>query len=289
VLSPATDQDRTQNRRGAIGPAQRAYLHTYASGAIVARINRTQDLLADLERGSVACTEGDVLFARGRVGHLFSAGAWFARTADGRERDIWMERVPLPGHHTLYVLPQSGHVIGTEEETAQHYAAYRAMLASVQELSPSDLEAVERHIIPSRLAAITRRPPNFVDTAMFTFMFVLGALTGLLAPVIAMSDDRRPLVPAIILSVAFLVAGWFLGVRKWARIWAAGRSGRTRAIDGLLRKETRSKPATLLFKVGELSVDVTNRGALYEVVCEGLPHRLHLTDANVLVAIEAPQ
>lgn len=285
-MSPSDDADREMNRRGLLGPGQRAYLAAFAPENRVLRFLSGGDALrADLETGTVRATRGDVVYGPRRVGGV--RGAWFAHTADGAELDIFMARTPLPGPHVFYVAPTSGRVVGTEGETPSHVAQYQAVLDREQGLEPNDWAPIRDHFIPRKLASIVGRPPNTLDASMGVFVFLVGLLVAGLAPLLLVGGPVKTRIPAVVMPIAFLVGGFFWGVRPWLRAGAGLRSGRSRVLEGSLKKTSSGgKSPSSLFVVDGVEVDVTNRGALYDLVAEGVVHRLHVTDANVLVAIE---
>ncbi len=286
MISTPVDADRDMNRRGLLGPGQRAHLATFAPENRVLRFLAGGEALRnDLERGAVRAAQGEVVYGPRRLGGVH--GAWFARTFDGAQHDIFMERTPLPGPHVFYIAPTSGRVVGTEGDTPAHLAYYQAALDQEQALRVDDWPPIRALLIPRRLASIVGRPPNTVDALIGVFVFLVGILVAGLAPLVWAAGPKNGLVPMVIMPIAFLVGGYFWGVRPWMRARAGLRRGQTRKLEGPVKKRwSGGKSPIRILQVDGVDVDVTNRGQLYDVVAEGVVHRLYVTEANVLVAIE---
>src|SRR5579859_5493070 len=117
--------DRERNRRGVLGEAQLARLRKTVRWATFPW-GRGAVIRADLDRGVVRAVPVDVVLA-----HHGGITTWVVRSADGGDHTIWMRRSPMPGPHTAYALPESGIVVGVDDEADDAPAAYARVLASL--------------------------------------------------------------------------------------------------------------------------------------------------------------
>ncbi len=140
-------------------------------------------LQQDLATGRVVAVDGRTYFTQ----ELFQRSEYrFDSAPNVYFADTVVQR-PLPGRHRLYLLPQTGVVVG-HESPDDLVSAYRAQLLRAVELSADDLASLrERRSTPAVRAKIARgarklRILAWFVGALFVVPIGLGALDGMRSP-----------------------------------------------------------------------------------------------------------
>lgn len=140
-------------------------------------------LQQDLATGRVVAVDGRCYFTQ----ELFQHSEFrFDSAPNVYFADSVVQR-PLPGRHRLYLLPQTGVVVG-HESPDDVVSAYRAQLLHAVGLSPDDLAALrERRSTPAVHAKIlgaarTQRIIAWFVATLFVLPLGLGALDGMRSP-----------------------------------------------------------------------------------------------------------
>lgn len=242
-----TDEDLANNRRGLLGPTQRADLAAFANlGGFVARSLGAGDMTArvghDLAQGRVATADGQVVWVAGLPDpHPYGA------VVSGAPSPLRISsRLPLvPGPYRFYYLPGSGLVVGAEapgapahaplQWTPAHREAYARTLAGIFGLPPDALDANRRgqlvEVQRARLAAKARRAVNGV------FALIAGALVATLVALYAWQLGKAWPVPLLLGGV--LVVAAVVRARAAANLRQDAREGSLGAVDGALARGQR--------------------------------------------------
>jgi len=285
-MQTTEESDLAMNRRGVLGRQQRAYLQGMVDQyRVLLWFGAGPDVRPDLETGVVQAAQAEVMFDP--VHPPTRLGAWLARLGDGSTLEIRMERTPLPGPHVVYVMPRSRVVVGTGGDGPAHWSAYAGLLAWHQHLGANDLDSLRQGVMPPGLQGRARSAPNRFEVYIFMVMLLMGLFFVVLMPIMWLTSSPPPLSATITLPTTFTAAGWFWGVRPFLRVRRAARSGHVRVLEGPIKRDwTGSKSPSFLIKVAGADIDITDRRPLWDLVADGVEHRLYVTDADVLLAIE---
>jgi hypothetical protein len=210
-----------RNRAGALSSSQ----HRMAAALLEALRydqNLCSKLAADLDEGRVTALSGEVRLRASNVGRGGWVCEWRITTEAGVDEKLMysLERPPLAGPGTRYVLPRSLTYIGEEPPTAAQLEAERATLLSLQDLTVAQADALGQGTMP---AGIKRSPAEKLLLSLIAGFFGVLAL-GWLA-VTAAGDlvaAWRPDIALALVMGALIVFSAALYVLH--RPWKPGRA-----------------------------------------------------------------
>jgi hypothetical protein len=311
--------DLEHNRRGLLGPGQRARLEALiASYGLQLRVamslvnDPSQEFLRQLHQ---SLKDGRVVAATGEVG--MDLPAFRAGTAERRVYDLpgnfesaylaaldgggnaklasWIN--VLPGRYAVYRAVPVGFVVGVEHlAPPDHAQRFFRLLCAAQRLAAETLVENRR----GRMAEAQKMALRSADQGSTWIRFLLlGALCAFFA-----AGGFLDLLPkgkvgtletlgAAALALLFIVSGIGSLVSR-QRLGAATRldmeEGRIEAVDGPLQKSisaTRHQAVSRKLEIGPRTFNITDRAELYAVLVPGFVYRAYLAPrSGQLLAIE---
>jgi hypothetical protein len=311
--------DLEYNRRGVLGPGQRARLEALIASYGVVRF--ALGPAADMARAFVAqvrqsLEDGRVMASTGEVGidhPAFSAGlgtrriyadpsnygsAYVAVTDDGGSFKLahWLNL--LPGRYQLYVAAWAGFVVGASPlPPFEHAQSFFVALCAAQRLTAETLaenrrglmtEAQQRALKPSKDLSWGE---IFLSYALFALAASLpiGEILGF----VHMKNGGEFLAWLACVPLLFFFVAWtcmlVMGPRRNKAKLLDIQEGRVATIDGLLRKnfsETRHFVSRDI-EIGPRAFDTSGRPRLYVALVHGFAYRAYFAPrSGQLLSIE---
>ncbi len=311
--------DLEYNRRGVLGPGQRARLEALIASYGVVRFalgsaaDTGRAFAAQLRR---ALQDGRVLAATGKVG--IELRAFHAGMAAGQKYDLpgnheslycaaldgggnvklahWLDL--LPGRYELYVVAAVGLVVGASPlPPFDHAQTFFGSLCAVQGLAAEVLAENRR----GRMTEAQQSALRSADDAPLGYgwaPFTLAALIGVVhaGRFFGFLSSRKelPLSSAgAAVATVFLIACGIAALVHDRRGHAATRldakEGRIATFDGHLQKRliTGRSSVTRKLEIGSHTFDITERAELYVTLIPGFVYRAYLAPrSEKLIAIE---
>jgi len=311
--------DLEYNRRGVLGPGQRARLKALIAsyGSFTFGFSPAEDMMRALTAQlNQSLKDGRVMAATGEVG--IDLRAFHAGMVEGEKYDLpgnheslycaaldgggkvklaqWLDL--LPGRYELYVAAQVGFVVGASPlPPFEHAQTFFGSLCAAQGLAAEVLAENRR----GRMTESQQSALRSADDAPLGYgccLFILAAIVGLVPAgrffgfLWGRKYSTLSIVGAAVGTVFLIVCGIAALVhdrRRRAATLLDAKEGRIATFDGPLQKRlvTGRNSVTRKLQIGAHTFDITERAELYVTLIPGFVYRAYLAPrSEKLIAIE---